>query len=394
VSEKAGSIQAGRTQSIVFTVDRNFLSEPKSTVVNLHAFGNSYPLTISCAPSNAKSEMTIDPKSIDFGTTDTEKSITIRNTGTATLSWTATGITENAISLSQTSGSVAAGGNSVIKVLLDRSKISGSMSTSFTINDGVRSEVISVSANTSGSGTGNEPGNDPIPSDLVETKGLYAYFPFNGSLNDVWENKINGFVSPETKFVTGVTKETQGLSFSRKDGTLFSINDPLIDNSSMSICFWVKDINEGEIFWVTSSNAFAGSTTKMMSLKYTNGHLKYTMKRSNNHSELNGGKVGNFTHKVIDDGDWHHIALVSDFNSINSGNVTTSLYVDGVLMDTQLETYSTYDEQSTTDRHFGTGTKFLMGGDNVPNMRIANLRAYNLRKLSADQIKNIYNAKQ
>ncbi|MDE6696378.1 MAG: carboxypeptidase-like regulatory domain-containing protein, partial [Muribaculaceae bacterium] len=136
VSEKAGSIQAGRTQSIVFTVDRNFLSEPKSTVVNLHAFGNSYPLTISCAPSNAKSEMTIDPKSIDFGTTDTEKSITIRNTGTATLSWTATGITENAISLSQMSGSVAAGGNSVIKVLLDRSKISGSMSTSFTINDG------------------------------------------------------------------------------------------------------------------------------------------------------------------------------------------------------------------------------------------------------------------
>ena len=393
VSEKAGSIQSGRTQSIVFSVDRNYLSEPKSTVVNLHAFGNSYPLTISCAPSNAKSEMTIEPKSIDFGSSDTEKSLTIRNTGTATLSWTASGLTESALSLSQQSGSVAAGGNTVIKVLLDRSKLSGSLSTSFTINDGVRSEQISVTANTSGSGSGDNQGGGEIPSGLVETKGLYAYFPFNGNLNDVWDNKLNGHVTPEEKYSIGVSEGTQGLSFARKDGTVFSVNDPLIDNSSMSVCFWLKDVNEGDIFWVTSSNSFAG-TTKMMSLKFTNGHLKYTFKRSSNHTDLNGGNYGNFTHKVLDDGDWHHITLVSDFNTINAGKVTTSLYVDGIFMDTQTEPYSTDDEKKTSERHYGTGTKFIIGGDNTPNMKIAHLRAYNTRKLNAEQVKNIFNAKQ
>ena len=387
VSEKAGSIQAGRTQSIVFTVDRNYLSEPKSTVVNLHAFGNSYPLTISCAPSNAKSEMTVDPKSINFGTSDTEKSLTIRNTGTATLSWTASGITENAISLSQESGTVAAGGNSVIKVLLDRSKFEGTLTTSFTINDGVKSEVISVSANTSGSGNGDDPGPGETPSGIVETKGLYAYFPFNGNLNDVWEYKLNGYISPEEKYVSGVTDGTQGLAFARKDGTVFSVNEGLIDTPNMSMSFWLKDISEGDISYVTTS-----SGNKQMYLAYKNGHLKYVMTRG--HIQYNYNNYGDFTHKAIDDGDWHHIVLVSDFNTINANKITVSLYVDGVLMDTLTEGYESYYEDRQNDRHFGVGTKFVMGGSNTPNMRIANLRVYDNKKLNAEQVKNIFNAKQ
>lgn len=389
VSEKAGSIQAGRTQSIVFTVDRNFLSEPKSTVVNLHAFGNSYPLTISCAPSNAKSEMTVEPKSIDFGNTDTEKSLTIRNTGTATLTWTASGITESAISLSQASGTVAAGGNSVIKVLLDRSKLSGALTTSFTINDGVRSEVISVSANTSGSG--DTPGTGDTPSGIVESKGLYAYFPFNGNLNDVWENKIDGYISPEEKYVNGVSEGSQGLAFSRKDGTVFSVNEGLIDTPNMTVSFWIKDVTEGDLFYTTSSISYQGST-RMMYFTYRNGNLKYVMTRSNNLYHVS--EVTAFTHKAIDDGEWHHVALVCDFNTINADRITKTLYIDGILMDTLTESYYASEERDSGSRHFGTGTKFMIGGDNTPNMRIANFRVYDNRKLNAEQVKNIFNAKQ
>ncbi len=389
VSEKAGSIQAGRTQSIVFTVDRNFLSEPKSTVINLHAFGNSYPLTVSCAPTNAKSEMTIEPKSIDFGSNDTEKSFTIRNTGNATLSWTASGITESAISLSQMSGSVAAGGNSIIKVLLDRSKVSGSLSTSFTINDGVRSEVISVTANTSGTGNGDNQGGQN-PSGLVETKGLYAYFPFNSDFKDYGENTINSYCNPEPSFVKGITSDSKALSFSRSSGSTFYVNEGLIDNPSVSICFWLKDINEGNIFWVDNA---AGN--RQMFFCYREGHLKYVMNRDSQTEIYNSFKnTGNFTHKAIDDGEWHHIALVSDFNSINTNNITTSLYIDGILMDTLTEYYNASNETSQSSRHFGVGKKFTLGGSNTPNMKIANLRVYDTRKLSEDQVKNIFNAKQ
>ncbi len=390
VSEMAGSIQSGRTQSIVFTVDRNYLSEPKSVVINLHAFGNSYPLTISCAPSNAKSEMTIDPKSIDFGTSDTEKNLTIRNTGTATLTWTASGITESALSLSQTSGTVSSGGNSVIKVILDRSKFEGTLTTSFTINDGVKSEVISVTANTNGSGSGDTPGTGDNPSGIVESKGLYAYFPLNGNLNDIWENKLSGYVSPEEKYVGGVSEGTQGLAFARKDGTTFAVNEGLIDTPNMTLSFWIKDVTEGDICWVTSSNT--SPNDQMMSITYRNGHLKYVMTRS--HNSYYFGETGNFTHKAIDDGEWHHVVFVTDYNTLNPGKVTTSLYVDGVLMDTLTESYPYSSESSTTDRHYGTGTKFTIGGKNTPNMRMANLRVYDNRKLNAEQVKNIFNAKQ
>ena len=390
VSEKAGSIQSGRTQSIVFSVDRNYLSEPKSTVVNLHAFGNSYPLTISCAPSNAKSEMTIEPKSIDFGSSDTEKSLTIRNTGTATLSWTASGLTESALSLSQQSGSVAAGGNTVIKVLLDRSKIKGSLTTSFTINDGVRSEQITVTANTSGSGIGDNTGTGDTPSGVVESKGLYAYFPFNNDFKDYGENSINSYCNPEPSFVKGVTTETSALSFSRADGSTFYINEGLIDTPSMSVCLWLKNINEGNIFWVETSGG-----NRQMFLCYREGHLKYVMNRESQTENYNSFKnTGNYTHKAIDDGEWHHVALVSDFNSINKNKITTSLYIDGILMDTLTEDYNASNETSQSNRHFGVGKKFTLGGTNTPNMKIAHLRVYDTRKLNDEQVKNIYNAKQ
>lgn len=385
-SEMAGSIQAGRTQSLVFTVDRNFLSEPKSIVVNFHAFGNSYPLTISCAPGNAKSEMAIDPKSIDFGSNDSEKNITIRNTGTTPLNWLAADITESAISLSATEGTVAAGGNSIIKVMLDRSKISGSLNTTFTITDGVKAEVITVTANGSGSGSGSG-----ISSDIVETKGLYAYFPFNSSLDDLGENKLNGFVNSDARYVEGIATGSKALSFSRGEQTAFTVNDGLIDHTSMTVSFWLKDIDEGDLFWVTSSNNWNGKT-RMMYLSYVNGHLRYVMDRYHaNYWSFD--QLGIFTHKVIDDGEWHHIALVSDFNKQNAGFVTTTLYIDGIQMDILKEEYSSSNEKDTSARHFDTGVKFTLGGSNTPNMKIANLRAYTL-KLTAEQIKNIFEARQ
>ncbi|MDE5880942.1 MAG: carboxypeptidase regulatory-like domain-containing protein, partial [Muribaculaceae bacterium] len=59
-SQLGGSIQANRTQSITFTVNRSYLSEQKTVVVNLQAFGNSFPITISCAPKNITSTMTVE----------------------------------------------------------------------------------------------------------------------------------------------------------------------------------------------------------------------------------------------------------------------------------------------------------------------------------------------
>lgn len=145
-SPLSGNIAAGKTQSIIFTVNRDKLSETKNVKVALSAFGNSYTISVSCAPKTAKSEMTITPTSIDFGETVQEKDITIKNTGNATLTWHISGITEECISVSATEGTVEAEGSKVVKVTLDRTKQAKDLNTSFVISDGIKEQTVTVKA--------------------------------------------------------------------------------------------------------------------------------------------------------------------------------------------------------------------------------------------------------
>ncbi len=389
-SQLAGSIQAGRTQSITFTVNRDYISEPRSVIVNLQAFGNSFPISISCAPRNASSNMIIEPTSVDFGMNDTEKNITIRNTGTSSLTWSASGVTSAALSVSPAQGTVAAGGKAIVTISLNREQLTEPLSTFFVITDGIKEEAINISANKSDV----TPDNPDVPSTgtIVEKNSLYAYFPLNGNFDDLSENKIYAYGSPDPIFVDdGVTPNTKSAKFLRKDKSSFVVNEGLIDSRTMSVCFWVKNLSDGTIFYVSSSSKNDGGE-EMMSFAYKDGHLKYVITRYHNHYQYEN--TGNFTHKVIEDESWHHIALVSDFNRTNYAQATTQLYIDGRLMDTVTEDINPFSEAESSGANYGTGTKFILGGENVPNMQLANLRIYDARLLSAEQIKKIFDAKQ
>ena len=387
VSQTGGSIQANKTQSITFTVNRDFLSETKTVVVNLQTFGNSYPIHISCAPRNTTSEMTIDPTELNFGTNLNEKTFTIRNTGKNALNWSVSNLQSDAISLSADKGVVVGGGSSVITVTLDREKFTGTLSTSFLITDGIKDQEVSVTANVSGSGNDNPNNTDSF----VVRNGILAYFPFNGNFDDISGNDVYGFGSPDPTFTDGVTAGSQAISFSKVKENAFVVNHGLIDSRSMTISFWIKDISEGNIFHVTSSNKNDGGE-EMMTFTYRDGHLKYVVSRYCNHYTFDS--TGNFTHKKIDDGEWHHVALVSDYNKINYAAATTSLYIDGRLMDTITENINPFSEGESSNKHYGTGTKFILGGSGVPSMQLAHMRVYDARQLSADEIKTIYEAKQ
>ena len=63
-------------------------------------------------------------------------------------------------------------------------------------------------------------------------------------------------------------------------------------------------------------------------------------------------------------------------------------------MDTLTEEINHFSELEVEKKHFGTGTRFVMGGDNVPNMKIANFRVYDARCLAASEIKEIFQKKQ
>ena len=144
---KAGRIGSNKTQSIVFSANRDKLGESKSVVVNLSAFGNSFPISISCSPKDDKKpEMSVSPTTLDFGDTAQEQTLEIKNTGEANLNWKIEGITSDCIIVSESEGTVAPSGNRVVQVKLDRSKMSNDLSTSFIVSDGTKEEAIIVKA--------------------------------------------------------------------------------------------------------------------------------------------------------------------------------------------------------------------------------------------------------
>ena len=442
----------------MFSVNRDKLSDTKNVKVNLAAFGNSYTIAVSCAPRNAKSEMSVSPTTLDFSNEETEKTITIKNTGNAILNWNISGITEACISVSDQEGSVEAEGSKVVKVMLDRSKLTTDLNTSFIISDGIKEQTITVktsktvaemvisplsldfaediteqSFTINNTGTADLIWSITVPSKTglkvsdvsgviapaeskqitvtldrsimsetlnttieisdgthkeivsvtgvkgsdiagtVVTQGLYTYYKFDGNFKDATENGIDGFGTASPSFVEGVSTNGQAIKFNKTNNSSFVVSKPIIDSREMTISFWGKDFDD----------------------------VKFLVTRYNNMYQYNA--LPSFVHPTLTDGEWHHIALVSDFEVTTFSTITTTLYVDGMEVYTLTEYANHFSEMEVGSASYGTGTSFTMGGSlklnnsttlTGTNMSVDNFRVYDTRRLSASEIKEIYNAKQ
>lgn len=481
-SPLSGNIAASKTQSIIFTVNRDKLSETKSVKVALSAFGNSYAIAVSCAPKNAKSEMTVTPTTLDFGHELSELPLTIGNTGEAELKYTVSGISTDYITVTPTEGSVAAGGNQVLQVKLNRGAMPENVNTTFVISDGTKQEGVTVKAikpvaqmtisplsldfgkeateqifTISNTGTAELAWIITVPegtglkvsdvsgviapsgtkqitvtldrsimpetlnaaieisdgarkehvavtaikgsdiAGIVAVQGLYTYYKFDGNFDDATENQINGFGTASPTFVEGVTSEGKAVKFSKTANSTFVVSKPIIDSREMTISFWGKDFSDGHIFHLNSSIR----TEPMFTLSMSNGSLKFLVTRYNNIYQYDA--LSTFVHPTLTDGKWHHIALVSDFELTTYSTITTALYVDGQEVYTLTEDANHFNENGGSQSSYDTGTSFTMGGslklsnsNTLPatNMSVDNFRVYDTRRLSASEIKEIYNAKQ
>ena len=228
----------------------------------------------------------------------------------------------------------------------------------------------------------------------VVTQGLYTYYKFDGNFEDATENGINGFGSPAPSFVEGVIPEGKAIKFSKTDNSTFVVSKPIIDSKEMTISFWGKDFSDGHIFHLSSS--YYNET--MFSLNMINNQLKFVVTRQNNNNEYeynNGCQA--FIHPSLTDGKWHHIVILSDYNITNISMITNTLYIDGQRI------YTVTEKNYGWASSYGSGTNFTMGGslkltNNISftgtNMTVDNFRVYDTRRLSANEIKEIYNNKQ
>lgn len=478
----AGQIEADKQQSIIFTVNRDKITEVQTVIIKLSAFGNSFPISVTCAPKNAQSYMSVEPEILDFGNDLQELPLTIKNTGNTALNWTIADPTESAITLSENSGSITAQGSKVVKVFLNRSNGEVNINTTLVLSDGIKEQTVQIVSGTesltgimniepeildfgkessaasftiSNTGKGelnwsiediNESSlsatptegkivagssqtvnvlldRDSMPeelnatltisdgktqktiqitgqkdnsSSLVVGQGLYAYYKFDGDFNDATENAINGFGNNSPSFVAGIDEGSQAVKFSLSDNSSFIVPKPITDSRTLTVSFWGKDFSDGNIFYLVSSHDNASMFTFTMS----QGSLKFVTTRYYNEYQYSNKPT--FTHPTITDGKWHHIALVSDFNVTENSKTTTLLYVDGVFVDTVTEDVNPFEEGTPSQASYGTGIKFIMGGNvtierktvNGTNMSIDNFRVYNTRCLSANEIKQIYDARQ
>ena len=177
-SPGSGRISAGKSQAIIFSVDRDLVVEPKSTVINIAAFGNTYPISISCSPKSTQGELIIEPSSIDFGENSSEETITIRNVGSAPLNWSISSL-PSLLDVSSDRGELAEGGSKVIKVQLDRKSMTEDLNTSFIISDGVQEKKVNVTASyKGGNGSGDDDSGDDDEDlgDMTIANDLAQYF--------------------------------------------------------------------------------------------------------------------------------------------------------------------------------------------------------------------------
>lgn len=384
-SQVGGSIQAGRTQSVTFSVDRNFIATTTSVVINLHAFGNSYPISVSCAPSNATSSMLIEPATVNFGTDLTSQTITIRNIGKKALSWSVSGTLDHAITVTPDKGTVAPGGNSVVILSLDRSLISDSYISSVVFTDGVSEETVIVSANKSGGdipGGGDEPGGS-----IVVTNGLTAYYKFNDSFDDL-NGIYDGFGINDPTFVAGVSG--QAVQFSKANESSDLIPYGLINSKAFSISFWAKDLADGLIFYSKCTD-----NLNRFVLSMEGGYFKFICSTYSNRYEYSSPNY-QFTHSKINDSKWHHFVITSDYNSTTYYSWNSVLYIDGKKASTITEKLTTNTGEAQYPNEFVIGGKC----DNynytltTSNFSMDNLRIYDTRVLTPQEIKEIYNAQQ
>ena len=142
----SGRIGAAKTQAIIFSVDRSLLQKDETTVVTLSAFGNSYPMNVSCAIVQNKGVMNVSPTVLSFGEDANEMNFTIKNLGNANLNWYTQGLSVSCLSLSESNGTLSSGASKVIRVSLNRNLLDGDLSTSFIVSDGNTDQEILVMA--------------------------------------------------------------------------------------------------------------------------------------------------------------------------------------------------------------------------------------------------------
>ena len=396
VTPTAGTTAMSKSSAVKLDVDRSKLDVGQhSTTVLVNADGESFRVTINAEKGSGR-YLEVSPSALALGTSSTATlSIMSHNGptmyelyGEGEFGWASFDKVEGVIS---EYNSADASTIETLNLVVDRTGLpAGDYNFILIINSDLGDYKVPVTMTV-------EEGQVSAGNEMVVPEGLYTYYKFEDNFDDSSENMIHGFGMNAPTFVEGVTPESKAVKFSKVNKSSFGVSKPIIDSREMTIGFWGKNFSDGNIFYMISSI----QSQPMFTLSMDGGQLKFLVTRYNNGYQYDN--KGSFVHPALTDGKWHHIVLTSDFNKTTYSTITTKLYVDGQEVDVITEDANVFTEAQTHSCSYGSGIKFVMGGDvqlshstklNGTNMSVDNFRVYDTRRLTADEIKSIYNAKQ
>lgn len=396
VSPTSGTTAMGKSSAVKVDLDRSKLPIGEhTTTILVNADGESLRVTIN-AEKGEDRYLEVTPSALVLGTAESATLAIMSHNGSTTyelygngdFSWASFSKVEGVIPEYNSSDASTI---ETITLYADRSGLTaGEYSFTLIIRSDLGDYNVPVTMTVE---EGQVGGGD----ELVVPYGLYTYYRFEENFDDSSENTVHGFGMNSPTFVEGVTPDSKAVKFSRTNNSSFVVSKPIIDSREMTISFWGKDFSDGNIFYMVSSI----QSQPMFTLSMDGGQLKFLVTRYNNGYQY--ANKGTFMHPTLTDGKWHHIALASDFNKTTYATITTTLYVDGQAVDVITEDANPFSEAESGSNSYGSGTKFVMGGSvklsnsktlNATNMAIDNFRVYDTRKLTEEEVKSIYNAKQ
>lgn len=357
-----GNTNAGSGTQVTAIVDRNKFNGLVSTTVTVNGANNSANISISAA--NVHAAMEVSTTSVDFGTTESTKTITIKNVGDegSTLQWSIATPSVNWLTASPMSGNVGYNQTASVTLTIDRNAFVGNLTTDIRITGANTTETVTISADNS----------------VIVTDGLMAYYTFDDSTITDWGNNYNpgmnfgALTSTDTPNGEGLSLQFNGVD------SYVSIPDNVIPGGvPWSFSIWIKTNRNTVTIFGTDVNYYLGIAGNGSLAIYTGSYS------TNSYFWMTANPITAYLNNQ-----WHMLTFTY--------NGTTCIwYIDGVLFETVQKNSMFWTSTGINTTYFGKhGASYSYSGNLMPfNGKMDNIRTYN-RALTQDEVRALYNAKQ
>ena len=376
LSSMSGNTAGGNSTQVIATIDRTQINGMVSTSVSVSGAGSTSTITFSASSTGSGSAiLQLSEGSLDFGESATSMTFQVKNVGSdgTTLSWSISQPNVDWLSFNPMSGTTPSGSGTLVTAIVDRTKITGPVSTTVTVNGTNNSASLNVSATY-------------VNNSLVISSGLQCFYTFDdGNANDITDNGVDGVLANSATITEDGTRTYLKLNMITDDYLNIPYN-LFRGLTSWSVCFWIKDFGAGNIFsgWNTGSSSAYGDAPLFWAMQ----DGKFKIKCRSNYMP-DGGDAFSYNYTNIQsDGSWHYVVVTME-SSDNQGSA--KLYVDGSLKDQITTAYHTSTVNDASKVSFG-GTKDGLYPFSS-SMKLDNIRMYN-RTLSNNEVQTLYNAEK